>query len=145
MYIKSLRKLKTYKCWGPTPEICSQLFSHMLYKSVVMRASKVILMNRQGRDLLHYTRGPQTWASIRITWRVWWDKGFCLHPETSCFSSFKVGAKNSLFSKFPVLLNQRVHPPDVQQSQTLNTKFCNGEIRAVYWQGAKPVEQETIA
>lgn len=29
----------------------------------------------------------------------------------------------------------------MQQSQTLNTKVCNGEIRVVYWHDAKPGDQ----
>lgn len=40
---------------------------------------------------------------------------------------------------------KRVLPCDVQQSQTLNTEFYSEEIRAVYWQGTKPGEGETIA
>lgn len=40
---------------------------------------------------------------------------------------------------------ERVLPGDVQQSQTLNTEFRSEKIRAVYWQGTKPGEGETIA
>lgn len=35
----------------------------------------------------------------------------------------------------------RVCPSDARQSQTLNTEFCSGEIRAISWQDAKPEER----
>ena len=33
-------------------------------------------------------------------------------------------------------------PLDAQLSQTLNTRICSGQIKAVYWQGTKLGEQQ---
>lgn len=41
-----------------------------------------------------------------------------------------------------IVTKQGGPPTPLQQSQTVNVKFYNGEIKAIYWHGAKPGKTE---